>query len=252
MKVLYEKKDTTAWITFNRPERLNALDKESWHLLSKYVKAANDDNEIKAIVLTGKGRAFCAGDDIYAMYELNSLDEAKEYFFTLNVAVEELINAKKPIICFVNGLAYGGGCELLLLSDINIALENSKFSIPEARLGLIPAISITIGYKVLGRRITFLLYTGEEIDAYNAKNIGLIDYIVKDDKEAIEAINKIINLINDTSMNSIFNIKKFIRQEKISLKEAIIELASLSQTYEVKQRMKNFIDTRKKLRIDKK
>ncbi len=249
MKVLYEKRGSVSWIIFNRPEKLNALDKESWDLLARHLNNAKNDLEVKMIVITGKGRAFSAGDDIHAMYELDSTDKAKDYFLALYNSIESLISINKPTVAFVNGLAYGGGCEILLLCDINIALETAKFSIPEGRLGLIPAISVAIGYKALGRKIARLILTGEEIDAYNAKEIGLIDYIAKDSDDALKIIDNFNSLISNMSINSINTIKKWISLERNMLEKAIIELAFLSQNSEAKIRMKEFINSRRSKKV---
>ncbi|BDB99518.1 enoyl-CoA hydratase/isomerase family protein [Saccharolobus caldissimus] len=87
------------------------------------------------------------------MYNLNSVDEVRDFFFTLYDTIELIINLEKLLICLVNGLAYGGDYEILLFCDITIASEDAKFSIPEDRLGLIPPMAVSIDYKALGRRI---------------------------------------------------------------------------------------------------
>lgn len=243
--MIYEKNDGISWIIFDRPERLNALDKESWARLSEYLRRADKESDTRAIVLTGRGRAFSAGDDIYAMYELKDADMAKDFFTTLYSAVEALIEVEKPTICAVNGLAYGGGCEILLFCDIVISVESAKFSIPEAKLGLIPPMAITVGYSLLGRVIGRLAITAEEITAEEAKNIGLVDYIVPDDK-LLDEVKRVVRKIDQSSMSSISTIKKWLRKEKGNVNKAIMELALLSQTDEAKRRMKAFIDSRKR------
>lgn len=243
--MIYEKNDGISWIIFDRPERLNALDKESWARLSEYLRRADKESDTRAIVLTGRGRAFSAGDDIYAMYELKDADMAKDFFTTLYSAVEALIEVEKPTICAVNGLAYGGGCEILLFCDIVISVESAKFSIPEAKLGLIPPMAITVGYSLLGRVIGRLAITAEEITAEEAKNIGLVDYIVPDDK-LLDEVKRVVRKIDQSSKSSISTIKKWLRKEKGNVNKAIMELALLSQTDEAKRRMKAFIDSRKR------
>ncbi|QGR18332.1 enoyl-CoA hydratase/isomerase family protein [Sulfurisphaera ohwakuensis] len=242
--MIYEKRGNVSWIIFNRPERLNALDRESWDSLSKLLKKANED-DTRVIVLTGNGRAFSSGDDIYAMYELKDVDEAKDFFLTLYSAIESLTELEKPLICAVNGLAYGGGCEILLFCDVTIAVQSAKFSIPEAKLGLIPPMAITIGPLALGRRINRLVLTGEAITAEEAKILGLVDYVVPDDK-LIEEVNRVIEMINQLDFYSLKTIKRWLRKDKKMVEKAIMELALLSQTESAKKRMKEFIDSRKK------
>ncbi|BFH73114.1 enoyl-CoA hydratase/isomerase family protein [Sulfurisphaera javensis] len=242
--MIYEKRNSVSWIIFNRPERLNALDKESWDSLAKYLKKANEDNT-KAIVITGTGRAFSAGDDIYAMYELDNAEKAKEFFLTLYSAIEALIETEKPVICAVNGLAYGGGCEILLFCDVTVAVNSAKFSIPEAKLGLIPPMAVSIGPFALGRKINRLILTGEAITAEEAKILGLIDYVVPDDK-LYEEVNRVLSLIDQLDFYSIKTIKRWLKKNKKLVEKAIMELALLSQTESAKRRMKEFIDSRKR------
>ncbi|WP_231112451.1 enoyl-CoA hydratase/isomerase family protein [Stygiolobus azoricus] len=155
--------DGIAWITLDRVDRLNAFDEESWKELGDKVRTANNDRKVKVVVLTGEGRAFSAGDDIFAMAELKDADDAKKFFNTLYYAVESLIELEKPLICAVNGLAYGGGCEILLFCDVVVGSKESKFSIPEAKLGLIPPMAISVGHKYWGKAVNRLAITGKPL-----------------------------------------------------------------------------------------
>ena len=242
--MIYEKRDGLSWIIFNRPERLNAFDKESWSSLSEYLRKADKD-DTKAIVLTGSGRAFSAGDDIYAMYELDNADKAKDFFLTLYSAIESLIEVEKPVICAVNGLAYGGGCEILLFCDITVAVSSAKFSIPEGKLGLIPPMAISVGYNALGRVISRLAITGDSITAEEAKMMGLVDFVVPDEK-LYEEVKKVVNMIDQVDPYAIKTMKRWLRKDKKLVEKAIMELALLSQTDSARQRMKEFIDSRKR------
>ena len=242
--MIYEKKNGLSWIIFNRPERLNAFDKESWAFLSEYLRKAEKD-DTKAIVITGSGRAFSAGDDIYAMYDLDNADKAKEFFLTLYSAIEALIEVEKPVICAVNGLAYGGGCEILLFCDITIAVSSAKFSIPEGKLGLIPPMAISVGYYALGKVISRLALTGDSITAEEAKILGLVDYVVPDDK-LYEEVKRVASMIDQVDPYAIKTMKRWLRKDKKLVEKAIMELALLSQTDSAKKRMKEFIDSRKR------
>ncbi|AOL17482.1 enoyl-CoA hydratase [Sulfolobus sp. A20] len=244
MKVIYEKRGEVAWIIFNRQEKINALDKESWILLSQHLRNADKDEEVKAVILTGKGRAFSAGDDIHAMYELKTYEEAVDFFNSLFQAIDSLITLTKPLICLVNGLAYGGGCEILLFCDITIALKEAKFSIPEGRLGLIPPMAISVGYNALGRVINRLVLTGEEIDSQEAKNIGLVDYVVEN---LDEGLNKVMEMLNRVSPTSILTMKRWLmRSKRDEVEKAVKELTLLSLSEEAKRRMYEFIKSREK------
>jgi len=237
-KIIYRNDNNISWIIFNRENKLNALDYYSWKQLHDYLLKANNDSS-KVVVLTGNGKAFSAGDDINSMYNLNSIDESKKFFDNLYNAIEAILDLKKPLISLVNGLAYGGGCEILLLSDIVIASENSKFAMPEGKLGLIPPMAVTIGYKLLGRKIIRLLLTGEEIDAYEAKEVGIVDYI-SDNPD--NKLNEVISLINKVDNESIKSIKSWTEQDKKLLEKAVTELSFMALKVESKEKMKSFIN----------
>ncbi|ARM74726.1 enoyl-CoA hydratase/isomerase family protein [Acidianus manzaensis] len=243
MKVLLEKKESECWIIFNRPEKLNALDRESWYLLARNLRICNADPKMSTIVLTGNGRAFSAGDDIHAMYELRNMKEAEDFFLTLYDAVESMIDSNKPIICAVNGLAYGGGCEILLFCDIVISTEDAKFSIPEGKLGLIPPMAISVGQSLIGRSISRLALTGDSIDAKEAKSLGLVDIITSNLEEEVR--NQ-VEKISKIDVSSILTIKKWLRADKEKVKKAILELSLMSLNTSAKKKMSEFIKSKSK------
>lgn len=231
--------DGIAWIILDRVNRLNAFDEESWRELGDKVRMANNDENVKVVVLTGEGRAFSAGDDIYAMADLKDADDAIRFFNTIYYAVESLIELEKPLICAVNGLAYGGGCEILLACDVVVASKDSRLSIPEAKLGLIPPIAVSIGHKYWGRIVNRLAITGEAITAEEAKQIGIVDYIVDDVIEKAREIAR--DIILNVDLKAVKVIKKWIKEdEKERIRRAIMELALLSTTKSAKTRMEGF------------
>jgi len=237
------KKYDASWIILNRPEKLNAFDEESWMLLNKYIEDSQYDDSI-AIVITGTGRAFSAGDDINSMLSLSTKKESINFFTNLMKAVDAMLNSEKPIIAAVNGLAYGGGCEILMAADIVIATIDSRFAIPEGRIGLIPPIAISIGYAALGRSIIDLALTGRELNADEALRIGLIDHVVPSQ----ELTSKVINVLNELKKvdpTSIKTIKRYLNKNRNNdIKNAIKELALLALGESSKNRMQRFIEER--------
>jgi len=242
-KVLFMKEYDASWIILNRPEKLNAFDEESWMLLNKYIEDSQYDDSI-AIVITGTGRAFSAGDDINSMLSLSTKKESINFFTNLMKAVDAMLNSEKPIIAAVNGLAYGGGCEILMAADIVIATIDSRFAIPEGRIGLIPPIAISIGYAALGRSIIDLALTGRELNADEALRIGLIDHVVPSQ----ELTSKVINVLNELKKvdpTSIKTIKRYLNKNRNNdIKNAIKELALLALGESSKNRMQRFIEER--------
>lgn len=175
-------------VTINRPDKLNALNKDVMNDLEAVMREIEDTPEIKAVIITGSGqKGFVAGADISEFIGLNSgegMDLARrgqDIFFKIE-------NCSKPVVAAVNGFALGGGCELAMACHFRIASENAKFGQPEVNLGLIPGYGGTQRLvQLIGKgRALELLMTGNMIDAATALQYGLVNYVVPQE----ELINK--------------------------------------------------------------
>ena len=168
-------------ITINRPDKLNALNKDVMNdLLTVFSDEVPGNKEIKAVILTGSGsKSFVAGADISEFIGLNSgegMDLARkgqDIFFRIE-------NCTKPVVAAVNGFALGGGCELAMACHFRVASENAKFGQPEVNLGLIPGYGGTQRLvQLIGKgRALELLMTAGLIDAPTALQYGLVNYVV--------------------------------------------------------------------------
>ncbi|MHC3437608.1 enoyl-CoA hydratase/isomerase family protein [Natrialbaceae archaeon A-gly3] len=171
--------DDVATITVDRPESLNALNRETLLALEEAISETRDD-EARAVVLTGTGEdAFVAGADIAAMQEMDT-DEAQKYTEIGHRVFDAIQNHEAPVIAAVNGYAFGGGCELALASDLRVASENAVFGQTEIDLGIIPGWGGTqrlprIVGDATARRMIFL---GERIGAEEAAEAGLVEEVV--------------------------------------------------------------------------
>jgi enoyl-CoA hydratase/carnithine racemase len=175
MKVLFEKKNHIAYVTINRPERLNACDFETYGRLAEIWNEFRDDADLRVAILTGSGeRAFCAGSDVKSNYvEARGADPASSPF-------PIMLELEKPIIAAINGHANGGGLEQALACDIRVAAEHAQFGLGEVRLGWLPGGGGTQRLPrliPLGRALE-MLYTGNRIDAREALRLGLVDHVV--------------------------------------------------------------------------
>jgi enoyl-CoA hydratase len=215
-------------ITINRPDKLNALNKEVFNDLEKAIAEIYDDPEIHAGIITGAGnKAFVAGADIS---EFQNLDPAKatELSRRGQIVFDKIENCPKPIIAAVNGFALGGGCELALACHFIYASENAKFGQPEVNLGLIPGYGGTQRLtQLVGRNLAMeLLMSGNMIPAKEAMEYGMVNKIVPRDElltaakailgiiqtRAPIAVSKIIECVNNfdhTQQGYDFEIKKF-------------------------------------------
>jgi len=188
--LLYEKKDGVAVISLNRPEVLNALNRQMNIDLKKAFKAAKDDGEVRAIILTGSGRGFCAGADIKDFAAGETLEDFKRLIEKGGVELKELIspydliNIEKPIIAAVNGVAVGFGMNVCLNCDIVIASEKASFGEFFVRMALIPDMngSFLLPMFVGLNKAKELIFTGERIDAKEAERIGLVNKVVPADE----------------------------------------------------------------------
>jgi enoyl-CoA hydratase/carnithine racemase len=175
MKVIFEKKGPIAYVTINRPERLNACDFETYGLLAEHWREFRDDSSLRVAILTGAGeRAFCAGSDVKANYVEHPGVEPHNAPFAV------MFDLYKPVIAAINGHANGGGLEQALACDIRVAAGHAQFGLGEVRLGWLPGGGGTQRLPrliPLGRALE-LLYTGNRIGAAEALRLGLVDYVV--------------------------------------------------------------------------
>jgi len=166
-------------ITLNRPDKLNALSTEVLNELEAAFLAAKSNDKVKALLLTGEGKAFCAGADINRLAECNA--ETGYQFATFGQKVfRELETLGKPSLAAVNGFAFGGGCELAMSATMRIASDKAQFGQPEVKLGVIPGYGGTQRLaRLVGKgRALDLCLTGRFINAETALQWGLVSQVV--------------------------------------------------------------------------
>lgn len=183
--LLFDTQDGIATITINRPSKLNALNRETIQELHEAFKSADEDKDIKVIVVTGSGdKAFVAGADISEFADF-SVDQGSE----LAAKGQELLfdfvaNLATPVIAAVNGFALGGGLELAMAAHFRIASDNAKMGLPEVSLGVIPGYGGTQRLPQLvgkGRAMEMIMTAGM-IDANQALEYGLVNHVTTQDE----------------------------------------------------------------------
>lgn len=162
-------------LTLNRPEKLNALSTELLQQLDNILDEVKEDTNVKALLITGEGKAFCAGADISRLAEC---DATKGYEFACfgQQVLRKLETLGKPSLAAINGYAFGGGCELAMAATLRIANENAQFGQPEVKLGVLPGYGGTQRLaRLVGKgRAMDLCLTGRFIDAKTALQWGLV------------------------------------------------------------------------------
>jgi enoyl-CoA hydratase len=175
--ILVEKDGAVGIVTLNRPQQLNALSYALVKELSLAMEAFDQDEEIRAIVLTGGEKVFAAGADIKEMVDATPFDERLQG----RLAFRDKINRiSKPLIAAVNGYALGAGCELAMTCDIIIASETARFGQPEINIGAIPGSGGTQRLtRIIGKhRAMGMVLTGEHMSAFEAERCGLVNKVV--------------------------------------------------------------------------
>ncbi|MEN9686947.1 MAG: hypothetical protein RLZZ28_2733 [Bacteroidota bacterium] len=184
-------------ITINRPDKLNALNKQVFIDLNAALDEVYSNADIRSVIITGSGsKAFVAGADISEFSSLTAAQSrqlakaGQDSFFRIE-------NSPKPIVACVNGFALGGGCELAMSCHFRIAADNAKFGQPEVNLGLIPGYGGTQRLvQLIGKgRALELLMSGGMLDAASALAFGLVNYVVPQE-ELIEKAKSLLTVIN--------------------------------------------------------
>jgi enoyl-CoA hydratase len=247
--LLIEETGGTATLTLNRPDKLNAL---SAGLIAELAEAFRGfaAKPPRAVIVTGAGKAFCAGADIEEMRGMSTI-EAKRYAaqgHALGAFIEEL---PFPVIAAVNGFALGGGCEFAMACDFIYASEVAKFGQPEVNLGVIPGFG---GTQRLARRVGIamareLIYTGEIFGADRALSIGLVNAVVAKD-ELLPRVQKLAVDIAGKAPLAIEQAKRAMLRGAEPDLTAANELeaqafAMLFGTSDQKEGMKAFVEKRK-------
>ena len=180
-KVKFAIQGATARITLDRPEKLNALDPEMLAALEDAVARAEQSRQVRVIVLAAAGeKAFCVGADILAWTALSPLEMWSEWVRRGHRIFERLERAKQPVICAIQGFAYGGGLELALACDIRIVTDSARFAMPEVKLGTVPGWAGTdrLPRLIGSARAKQMIFTGEPIAAEVAERWGLANEVV--------------------------------------------------------------------------
>ncbi len=195
--ILTKLEDGILTITINLPEKLNALNKQTFLELEEVFTYVGKEDAVKGVIITGAGnKAFVAGADITEFAKFNKSEGRALSAFGHKI-FNTIENCTKPVIAAVNGFALGGGCELAMACHIRIASENAMFGQPEVKLGIIPGYGGTQRLvQLIGKgKATEILMTGDLIKAEEAKNLGLVNCVVSREElmpSSIEMLNKIM------------------------------------------------------------
>ncbi|HKV25136.1 MAG TPA: enoyl-CoA hydratase-related protein [Candidatus Acidoferrum sp.] len=249
--LLYEKRDGIAFISFNRPKVLNALNRKTIEELRDALLDAREDDAVRALILTGMGeKAFVAGADISEL-ALQTPVRGKEFSLFGQSVFHLLETMGKPSICAINGFALGGGCEMALCCTIRIASKTAKLGQPEVKLGIIPGYGGSQRMaRLCGKGAAHeLCLSGEMISAEEAMRIGLLNHIYEPEEllPAAEALAK--KIIANAPIAVKYTMEAIERGVEMPLEEGLFLEATLfglsCATEDMKEGTKAFLEKRK-------
>jgi enoyl-CoA hydratase/carnithine racemase len=261
-EILYEKENNIGIITLNRPDRLNAVTQEMRMRLMEIIREVIYDDEVRAVILTGNGRAFCSGTDVSNLGrtpEEEAIIQEQRRVMAKSITLPDayplpdwtFTRIPKPTIAAVNGAAVGMGAEWVVQCDIRIASENARFGWVFPLRGLCPDYGsgpYLLPYIVGLSKALYLLYSGDIIDAHEAARIGLADKVVPAEQLMSAAKEMAHRLIRGAPL-AVKAVKELVYGSlewtpKVHLDQTRVRFRSLNQTEDCREGIRAFLEKR--------
>ena len=220
--VVYEQCGNIAIITLNRPHSLNAIDEKTAEELVKCLQQVAEDDVVRAAIITGAGRAFCAGGDLQALDKLRSQEERRRFIVKVGAMVKAIYENPKPIIAMVNGVAAGAGFNLALTCDLIYASDSTKFIQSFVKVGLSPDCG---GFYFLAKAVGIakakeLMFTARPIGAQEALALGFVNDIFSAD-ELQERVMAVAQEISETAPLALAMTKQGVNNYHATLSDTL-------------------------------
>ncbi|MDN7139749.1 enoyl-CoA hydratase/isomerase family protein [Pseudomonas sp. JQ170] len=247
--VSIELKGQVGWITLTRPKAMNALNREMLEAMTARLNAWENDDQVRVVVLTATGPAFCAGADLKAGG--TPLPGEKDLLDTIVTFFDALRAFPKPVIAAVNGLALAGGLETVLCCDLVIAAQSARFGDAHSNFGVFPGGG---GAAVLPRKIPeniakYMLFTGDSLPAQDMKHYGLVSEVVADG-QLVEHVQALGDKLAQKSPLVLRKMKKVADQagdkpRADALRQELLELRDHQRSYDMAEGVRAFAEKRK-------
>ncbi|MGA7921266.1 MAG: enoyl-CoA hydratase-related protein [Candidatus Acidiferrales bacterium] len=241
----------TGTITLNRPEKRNAISSEMIKELLTALSEAESHPELRVLILTGAGKAFCSGMDLETLQAISSQTPAENLGDSREMArlFQRIYGFPKPLIAAVNGAAIAGGCGIATFSDITLAAPEAKFGYTEVRIGFIPAlVSVILRRQIGEKRAREILLTGRIFDAAEAFRLGLVTEVTDCDK-LLKRAHDFAAILLESSPTSLRATKRLLLhydeneiQQEIEL--ATQENAAIRGTEDFREGLASFLEKR--------
>ncbi|EIT85819.1 enoyl-CoA hydratase/isomerase [Fictibacillus macauensis ZFHKF-1] len=247
--IIYETRAGVAWVTLNRPEKLNAFTPLMHKELQKALKVAERDEEIRAVVITGAGRAFCSGQD------LSNDDQTLDYGDVLregyNPLIQAIVSLEKPVIAAINGVAAGAGASLAFACDFRLASSQASFIEAFIHVGLVPdSGNLYFLPRLVGHaKAMELAVLGEKVRADEAAALGLVTNVIEDEI-FVSQVEAFAVRLASMPTKAIGLIKRYMHKSWDSdltevLEDEAIAQSTAGQTYDHKEGVSAFMEKRK-------
>ncbi|WP_045516175.1 enoyl-CoA hydratase/isomerase family protein [Neobacillus niacini] len=250
--IIHERRNQTAWIYLNRPAEMNSISKTLLTELVDVLQEVEKDDSVRVVVLSGKGKAFCAGADLKELLgDLEKKPDGQKGLLDLAGGLyPQLNNLSKPLIAALNGITAAGGLEVAMTADIVIASEKAKIADAHSNFGVIPGGggAVRLPRKIGMNRAKYLLFTGEFIPAQQMKEYGLVNEVVPAE-ELERVVQEIADKISAKSPLVLREIKRLANdgQEQpleIALRQELLALKNHTQSHDFQEGLAAFAEKR--------
>jgi len=253
--ITYKKDGAVAAITFTREDKRNAVRRQTWLDIRAALSECAADDGVRAVVITGRGKAFSAGADLEEMGEILgggvSFFDIRRGLVEIQDVTRMMAELQKPIVAALNGYAVGAGAEIAIASDIRIAAENATFEFAEVKVGLFETNGVTyLLPRLVGQgRAMELMLTGRRIDAREAETIGLVSRVVGKDELLEEALAVARSMAENAPVSMALVKRCLVRSGEIGLEDAMTyetdAMMACAMTEDAKEGAMAFLERRK-------
>lgn len=249
--ILFEIKNSVAYITLNRPDKFNSFNREMALLMQAKLDEAASLHEVRAVYITGSGKAFCAGQDISELVGDNKLEIKQILSEHYNPIVKRIRNMPKPMVAAVNGVAAGAGANIALCCDVVVAATSASFIQAFSKIGLIPDSggTFTLPRLVGWQKASALMMTGDKAVAVDAEKMGMIYKVFTDEEFDVES-KKIAQSLSQMPTKGLAYTKHALNQsfinsweEQLSLEDQYQQKAASTDDYN--EGINSFLEKRK-------
>ena len=254
-ELIYEVKGRVAYITLNRPAKLNSFSISLKRQLEDAVKRIEEDSEIWGVIITGTGKAFSAGTDISEFP--SQVEQARKITAWSQQLFNRIENLNKPVIAAINGFALGGGLELALVCDLRVMSESAKVGFPEVKISAIPCYGGTQRLtRLIGAgRAKEIIFTGRNVAAQEALEMGIVNYVVPAE-QVVEKAEELMNSILLNAPMAVAYAKQCINRGAESSLDYALELeqnlvSMLVPTHDLQEGSKAFLEKRSPVFLNK-